>query len=379
MRRSGKGMLGLMPRRPKGADSMEPLVVRLSDSVIITLADCRDVLPVQCDAVVTDPPYNIGKAAWDKIPDYLQWCESWIAAASKGCKRQGAFWCFHSEPLVLADIARIIGRHGKPMQNWVTWDKYNGNPTKQCGGGPMVGMTQIASLRKFQDFAEYITYHADDGQWERQSADLWSGKAGNRNFGQERGFIFEPLRAYLDNERQRAGVTRQQIQEATGTQMEGHWFGRSQWQLPTPEHYATLQRLFNAQGGDYLRREYDDLRREYDDLRQEYEHLRPTFHNPGKVSSVWQYPPAPSNGHETPKPVELMQRIVETTTNPGDTVLDCFAGSGTTGIACIRTGRKFVGIEKDARYFEIARQRLERELAQGLLPLTHNMETTATP
>ena len=51
---------------------------------------------------------------------------------------------------------------------------------------------------------------------------------------------------------------------------------------------------------------------------------------------------------------------------------DPFMGSGSTGIACIRTGRKFIGIEKDARYFEIARQRLENELRQGLLPLTHN-------
>jgi DNA modification methylase len=46
----------------------------------------------------------------------------------------------------------------------------------------------------------------------------------------------------------------------------------------------------------------------------------------------------------------------------GATVLDPYMGSGTTGIACIRTGRKFIGIEIDARYFEIARQRLEREL-----------------
>jgi site-specific DNA-methyltransferase (adenine-specific) len=44
-------------------------------------------------------------------------------------------------------------------------------------------------------------------------------------------------------------------------------------------------------------------------------------------------------------------------------------GSGTTGIACIREGMKFIGIERDERYFEIARKRLEAELAQGRLPL----------
>jgi DNA modification methylase len=56
----------------------------------------------------------------------------------------------------------------------------------------------------------------------------------------------------------------------------------------------------------------------------------------------------------------------------GATVLDPFMGSGSTGVACIRTGRKFIGVEKDARYFELARQRLENELRQGLLPMTYN-------
>ena len=319
---------------------LDPLVV-LSDSVSLYCGDCRDIIPTlgKVDAVVTDPPYNIGKAAWDKISDYPQWCESWIAVASKACKRQGAFWCFHSEPDVLVDLSRMIAKHGRPRKNWITWDKHF-NKT-----------FFYVPTRSFEQMAEYIVYHADDGQWTAQSDEC-------------RGFIFEPLRAYLDGERMRADVDKIACNVACGFSASAggmasrHYFARSQWQLPTPEHYAALQRLFNSQGGDYLRREY--------------EHLRPTFNNPGKVSSVWQYPPAPANGHATPKPVELMQRIVETTTNPGDTVLDCFMGSGTTGIACIRTGRRFIGIEKDARYFEIARKRLENELRQGLLPLTHN-------
>jgi len=53
----------------------------------------------------------------------------------------------------------------------------------------------------------------------------------------------------------------------------------------------------------------------------------------------------------------------------GATVLDPYMGSGTTGIACIRTGRKFIGIEIDPAHFATARARLENELRQGLLPL----------
>ena len=79
---------------------------------------------------------------------------------------------------------------------------------------------------------------------------------------------------------------------------------------------------------------------------------------------------AGSIAHMGGKPLNMMCRIVEDYTREGDTVLDLCMGSGTTGIACIRTGRKFIGIEKDARYFDVARSRLEQELRKGLLPLT---------
>ena len=62
--------------------------------------------------------------------------------------------------------------------------------------------------------------------------------------------------------------------------------------------------------------------------------------------------------HPTQKPVALMEYLIKTYTNEGETVLDFVMGSGTTGVACKNTGRKFIGIEKDAGYFEIAKQRL---------------------
>ena len=62
--------------------------------------------------------------------------------------------------------------------------------------------------------------------------------------------------------------------------------------------------------------------------------------------------------HPTQKPVELMEYLIKTYTQEGETVLDFVMGSGTTGVACRNTSRKFIGIEKDAGYFEIAKQRL---------------------
>jgi site-specific DNA-methyltransferase (adenine-specific) len=62
--------------------------------------------------------------------------------------------------------------------------------------------------------------------------------------------------------------------------------------------------------------------------------------------------------HPTQKPVALLEYLTKTYTNEGDTVLDCTMGSGTTGVACGRLNRSFVGIEQDADYFEIGRVRI---------------------
>ncbi|AXN54124.1 putative DNA methyltransferase N-4/N-6 [Enterobacteria phage mEp021] len=67
--------------------------------------------------------------------------------------------------------------------------------------------------------------------------------------------------------------------------------------------------------------------------------------------------------HPTQKPVALMEYLIKTYTNEGETVLDFTMGSGTTGVACINTNRRFIGIEKDEKYFEIASNRINEALS----------------
>ena len=66
-----------------------------------------------------------------------------------------------------------------------------------------------------------------------------------------------------------------------------------------------------------------------------------------------------SNLHPTQKPIQLMEYLVKTFTNENDTVLDFTMGSGSTGVACKNLNRNFIGIELDASYYDIARQRME--------------------
>ena len=83
--------------------------------------------------------------------------------------------------------------------------------------------------------------------------------------------------------------------------------------------------------------------------------------------SEWYYPKTILNfpqqrtkgGHPTQKPVELLEYLIKTYTNDGETVLDNTMGSGSTGVACVNTNRNFIGIELDDKYFEIAKQRIE--------------------
>ena len=96
--------------------------------------------------------------------------------------------------------------------------------------------------------------------------------------------------------------------------------------------------------------------------------------NGGGAHAVWTHPIAAIDSkkrgdgrsdHLTPKPLSLMLELVELFTDPGDLVLDPFCGSGTTGVACLRLGRRFIGIERDEKYAAVARERLEAE-SQGL-------------
>ena len=83
--------------------------------------------------------------------------------------------------------------------------------------------------------------------------------------------------------------------------------------------------------------------------------------------------------HPTQKPVQLLEYLTRTYTNPGETVLDSCFGSGTAAIACLNTGRRFIGVERDAHYFDVAVSRIEAALGNvGLFadPLT---SITAAP
>lgn len=83
--------------------------------------------------------------------------------------------------------------------------------------------------------------------------------------------------------------------------------------------------------------------------------------------TVVQFSSVSHGDHPTQKPVALMEYLIRTYTNPGETVMDNCFGSGTTGVACVNTRRKFIGIERDERYFDIAVRRIKEASMQSQL------------
>lgn len=90
-----------------------------------------------------------------------------------------------------------------------------------------------------------------------------------------------------------------------------------------------------------------------------------TYNDQYYPTDILDFPGVPVNQlqHSSQKPVDLLEYLVRTYTRRGDVVLDNCMGVGSTGVACLRTGREFIGIELDEHYYDIARERLRREEA----------------
>jgi site-specific DNA-methyltransferase (adenine-specific) len=313
------------------------------------------------DLIVTDPPYNIKKAVWDKWKrkeDYIAWMGEVLKECERLLKDNGSLYFFHNDFLQMVELQNWINKNTDfVFKQMIVWNKrFEGASNK----GFLDGFVEVGGLRNYQQMAEYILYYTFQDE-----TGLTTVKLDTNNF--------PTLRRYFKDFQEALGLTKKEIVGQIG-QCADHCFrwGSSQWDLPTPETYQKLCELplsheFVRREYEDLRREYEDLRREYEDLRREYEDLRYTFNNQKTHHSVWNYEVAKKLGHITPKPVAMIENIIKHSSNEGDIILDPFLGSGTTAIAAHNTGRFFIGIEKEPKYCEIARKRLEQAQLQQTL------------
>lgn len=285
------------------------------------------------DLVLIDPPYNIGKSKdwdkWETVDDYVNFMGYFFLEFERILKDNGSFLFFHNDFLQIVELQNFINKSTSfNFRQFLVWDKFNGGKSGDKG-------RVEKGILNYPKQAEYILFYTK--------------LKGNEPRGNEE------IREYLEIERKKIKYSLTEINKIAFGAIDGKdgmagnilSCRRKGWSFPTKERYDKLNKAF-----PYA------FKIEYEKLKQKLEKNVTHIYNCQKKSSVFQFPPESQNGHITPKPLELMKLLVNTHSNENDTILDCFMGSGTTGVACKQLNRNFIGIELDKKYFEIAKERI---------------------
>lgn len=299
--------------------------------------DCLEVmaglLDGSVDAVICDPPYGTMRGIncngyGRKDHDGHMWDEALEPAAFlEQCNRvlrmNGALVLFSQEPYT----SRLITEaHGNlPFSYRMTWLKNDFANALLCNKAP-VSYTEdvLVFFKKYDTLAQH------------------------------------PLRDYTERLFAHIGKDKRELFAEMGHQGVCHFmrYDSMQWGLCTRRTYDQLCQMYGIDRLEWFK-PYAELKAADDAFKAS---VARTFNLPEGAkykSNVLQYRKDYSGHHPTQKPVALMEDLVKTYTNPGDTVLDFTMGSGSTGVACANTGRRFIGIERDDKFFAIASERIE--------------------
>jgi site-specific DNA-methyltransferase (adenine-specific) len=295
-----------------------------------------------------DPPYYKVKmeCAWDRqwlTPGaFLDWLRQHAAEWQRLLAPNGSLYVCAS-PQMAWEVEGVLRKQFN-VASRIVWEKQNGWHQKQ----------NKEEMRQYNDSMTEIIFFC-----EHYGADnIAKGEAGwDAKCDELRGFVFEPIRAYIAGEFERAGMLTTEgkiaanvacgFSASSGGMASRHYFSQSQWQLPTPEHYEKLRALLNRNGSEYLRREYEDLR-------------RPFFATPDRpFTSVWHYETvqAYAGKHPAEKPYAMVRDVVLTSSREDMLCGDFFAGSGVFGRACRDLGRRVVLCDQAEEWTYKATQR----------------------
>jgi hypothetical protein len=315
------------------------------------LVESQNIENYSVDLILTDLPYGTTACSWDEIiPFEPMWKEFYRVLRPNGFIVLTASQPFTSK-LVSSNIDNF-------SHNWV-WNKIRGVGHLLAKKRPMMAS---------EDILVFTNEHSHD-------------------------FTFRsPLRKYAIQLFEYIGKTKKQIFEDMGNQSVCHFMrtGSTQFNMCTEKCYNDLIRLYGIDkmegfeqfgklvkdNEDYLNsfpRVYNPQMRSRDKARvskmkatentcygnlEDYQGELLEESYPINIIEFDKSGHSNMLLHPTQKPLELMEYLIKTYTNEGMVVFDATMGSGTTGLAAVKNGRKFIGIEKDEKYFEIAVSRV---------------------
>ena len=325
----------------------------------------KDIEDKSVNLVLIDPPYNIGKdKKWDKwktVNEYVEFMGKVFKECQRVLKDNGSFYFFHNDFLQIVELQNYINNNTDfVFKQLLVWNK---RFDKANNKGFLDGFIEVEKLRNYQKMAEYCLYYT----FQDETGLNKINRKTNENYQELRKYIKrhldkknlkynspEIINLFLDS-----GIYSNYNSARANAQNKLDYYKKS-FEPMTEKLYNYLNPLLEWENDyNWFKNVYKEYRQEYEELREEYESLRYTFNNLKIHHSVMDYEIAKKQGHITPKPVDLLEYLIKTSSNEGDIVLDCFMGSGSTGVACMNTNRKFIGIELDNNYFNIAKQRIE--------------------
>lgn len=296
-----------------------------------------------------DPPYGMGKQKdgvqndnlyKEKLDEFqLEWWNAWRTFLTDN----GSAYIWGNAPDLwrLWYAAGLESSEEFAFRNEIVWDK------KSIPGMKSDLVTQYPEATErclFFQFGPQFLGNVNSDQY-------WEG--------------WDEIRLYLEAEAQAAGLTASKCREITGVQMFAHWFSKSQWSMINEKYYGMLA---DALPG-HFEKPYAELRSVYERLKGGYRNhvngiqggMRAYFDNAHEaMRDVWEFPRVTGHerhGHATPKPVEMMQRVMRSSLPRGGLCLEPFCGSGSTLMGAELTGRRCYTMELTPAYVDVTVRR----------------------
>ena len=174
-----------------------------------------------------------------------------------------------------------------------------------------------------------------------------------------------PLRLVFEKELEKSGKTKREAIDLLGSTASHYFTSGIQFRLPTEENFRLLKENgFISLDFEYCRKINEDfLNKRYSKIKEETPSVFNLWQGGKSKSNVLEYKKDNDGYHPTQKPVKMLEDLIQTYSNVGNTILDFTMGSGSTGVACVNTNRHFIGIELDVGYFNMAKKRIEEAYA----------------
>ena len=286
------------------------------------------------DLILTDPPYGtmngFNGIDWDFAIDPKEV----YAIANRILRKNGKMVLFSQEPYTSRLITEVIPN--VPFSYRMIWEKDN------FANALLVNKAPVSYYEDILVFSKTHQKHDFEGK--------------------------HPLRAYFKKVRQYIPTTTGEINKSLDNVMSSRYFTNgAQFSIPVERDYDKLIQVFGIDKMEGFKpfSEIKVINKEYrEDLMQRMNDENPSVFNlweGGKYkSNILRYKKDYDGYHPTQKPILLLEDLIKTFSNEGDTVVDLTMGSGSTGVACKNTNRNFIGFELDETYFKIANERIEQ-------------------